>query len=227
MKKILVVLLCMLLFCAVPITAFAEEIETFDSVEAEETVQDTVEETVQDTPEDAEIADKAQAVTDYIVGFLEQNADTITLFVTVIISIIYQMRKHGLLNKSIGTLNNNAITVAESSAESIQQAVVVMSGVSTAVTEFKETIAQIVDEYKQTAEDNKELRARLTEFEAYLKNAKAANVELSNEVAELLILANIPNSKKEELYARHRAAVALIAETETAEVTADEEGNEK
>ena len=221
MKRILVVLLCMLMFCAVPITAFAEEIETIDSVEAEETVQDT--------PTNTEAADKAQAVTDYIVGFLEQNADTITLFVTVIISIIYQARKHGLLNKSIGTLNNNAITVAESSAESIQQAVVVMSGVSTAVTEFKETIAQIVDEYKQTAEDNKELRAKLVEFEEYLKNAKAANVELSNEVAELLILANIPNSKKEELYARHRAAVARIAEaeTKTAEVTADEEGNEK
>lgn len=209
MKRILVVLLCVLLFCAVPITAFAEE------------------ETAQGTPADTEAADKAQAVTDYIVGFLEQNADTITLFVTVIISIIYQARKHGLLNKSIGTLNNNAVTVAENSAESIQQAVVVMSGVSTAVTEFKETIAQIVDEYKQTAEDNKELRARLTEFEAYLKNAKAANVELSNEVAELLILANIPNSKKDELYARHRAAVALIAEKETAEVKADEEGNEK
>lgn len=219
MKKILVVLLCMLLFCAVPITAFAEEGETFDSVEAEETVQDPT--------TDTEIADQAQAVTDYIVGFLEKNADTITLFVTVIISIIYQARKHGLLNKSIGTLNNNAVTVAESSAESIQQAVVVMSGVTTAVTEFKETIAQIVDEYKQTAEDNKELREKLVEFEKYLKIAKAANIALANELAELLILANIPNAKKDQLYGQHLATVKLIEEMEAAEVTADEEGNEK
>lgn len=225
MKKILVVLLCMLLFCAVPITAFAED-TVIDSVEAEGTVEEAPDTTAEPVP-DSEASDKAQAITDYIVGFLEQNADTITLFVTVIVSIIYQARKHGLLNKSIGTLNNNAVTVAESSAESIQQAVVVMSGVSTAVTEFKETIAQIVDEYKQTAEDNKELREKLVEFEKYLKVAKAANVELSNEVAELIILANIPNSKKDELYARHRAAVALIAESETAEETSNEEGKEK
>lgn len=218
MKRILVVLLCVLLFCAVPITAFAED-TVIDSVEAEGTVEENPDTT---TEPEAEGSDKAQAITDYIVGFLEEHADTLSLFVTVIISIFYQMRKHGLLNKSIGTLNNNAITVAENSAASINQAVTVMSGVTTAVTEFKDTIAKIVEEYKQTAEDNKELHAKLVEFEQYLKNAKAANVELSNEVAELLVLANIPNSVKDELYARHRAAVASIAEAETAEVKADE-----
>jgi hypothetical protein len=42
-----------------------------------------------------------------------------------------------------------------------------------------------------------------------------ANVEFANEVAELLILANIPNSRKDELYARHLAAVNAIQEAES------------
>ena len=48
-----------------------------------------------------------------------------------------------------------------------------------------------------------------------------ANVELANEVAELLVLANIPNSKKEELYSRHLAAVGAIAEAEKIEVNTE------
>jgi hypothetical protein len=51
-------------------------------------------------------------------------------------------------------------------------------------------------------------------------------MELANEVAELLVLANIPNSKKEELYSRHLAAVGAIAEAEKTEVTINEDGQE-
>jgi hypothetical protein len=58
-----------------------------------------------------------------------------------------------------------------------------------------------------------------------LKLSKDANVEFANELAELLTLANIPNFKKEEIGARHLAAVKAIAEaeakTETEEVKKD------
>ena len=55
-----------------------------------------------------------------------------------------------------------------------------------------------------------------------METSKAANIELSNEVAELLVLANIPNSKKEELYSRHRAVVDAITTTEVSEVNEDD-----
>ena len=51
----------------------------------------------------------------------------------------------------------------------------------------------------------------------YIKASKLANVELANELAELLVLANIPNSKKDELYSRHIAAVAAISDAEKTE----------
>jgi hypothetical protein len=60
----------------------------------------------------------------------------------------------------------------------------------------------------------------------YIKTAKLANVEFANELAELLVLANIPNSKKDELYSRHIAAVGAIAEAEKTEVTTNDGGEE-
>jgi hypothetical protein len=52
--------------------------------------------------------------------------------------------------------------------------------------------------------------ATLAEVNTHLQTSKAANIEFANELAELLVLANIPNSKKDELYTRHRAAVDAI-----------------
>ena len=54
----------------------------------------------------------------------------------------------------------------------------------------------------------------MTEIKSYLKTATKANVEFSNELAELLTLANIPNFKKEEIGARHLAAVNAIQAAE-------------
>jgi hypothetical protein len=72
-------------------------------------------------------------------------------------------------------------------------------------------------------EEKHKLATTLATVKKYLETAKAANLELSNEVAELLVLANIPNSKKEELYSRHRAAVDAIAAVEKTEVNTDGE----
>ena len=61
-------------------------------------------------------------------------------------------------------------------------------------------------------------------METLLKATKLANIEMSNDVAELLVLANIPNAKKEELYARHTQALKQLEEVEK-EVN-DHEGKE-
>lgn len=189
-----------------------------ETPEADESIKDTVMEGLEEADKD-----EIEAMADKIVKYVEAHLDTISLFFTVIISIFYQIKKHASLNKTIGVLNNNSITVAENSATAINNVMAKVEEFVLVVTGYKEKTAELLEAYKQTAEDNKALQARLVEFETYLKNSKKANVEFSNTLAELLVLSNIPNSKKEELYARHRAAVELL---DTAEVTEDE-GNKE
>ena len=50
-----------------------------------------------------------------------------------------------------------------------------------------------------------------------------ANIEFANELAELLCLANIPNAKKDELYAKH---VEGVHKLEAAEEVKSDDGNE-
>ena len=192
--------------------------ETPNEEVPEETPDESIKDTVMEGLDEAE-KDEVEAMADGIVKYIEAHLDTISLFFTVIISIFYQIKKHASLNKTIGVLNNNSITVAENSKKSIADMMAEMVEVGNVVKGYKASTEELLAAYKQTAEDNKKLVAELNEHKKYLKAAKKANVEFSNELAELLILANIPNSKKEELYGRHRAAVALL---DTAEVTTDE-----
>ena len=189
-----------------------------ETPDTDEAIKDAVMEGLEE-----EEKDEVEAIADYVVKYIEAHLDTISLFFTVIISIFYQIKKHASLNKTIGVLNNNSITVAENSKKSIADMMAEMVEVGNVVKGYKASTEELLAAYKQTAEDNKALQARLVEFETYLKNSKKANVEFSNTLAELLVLSNIPNSKKEELYGRHRSAVALL---DTAEVTTDE-GNKE
>ena len=235
MKKIFAILMCALLICAVPISAFAEgeetysaeadgvaednsAIETETSAEGENTITDTVMEGLEE-----EEKEEIKSITDQIVSCIEAHLDSISLFLTMILSIFYQIRKHKSLNKSIGTLNNNAISVAENSSSAISKALSNMEGVSGVVTGYQTEIAALLEAYRNTAEDRARLESELIEIHKALKLAKEANIEFSNELADLIALANIPNYKKEEMGARHLAAVHAIveAETETEEVKED------
>lgn len=245
MKKLLVFMLCIMIVCALPTIVFAEgentdsvgtsAVVTEDLPSTTEVVTESQISTTETTPEteppdteaaplpDADASDTgekttAEKIVDYVITHLEE----ISVIITLILTVFYQVRKHGVLNKTIGTLNNNAITVAENSNTAIQEALSGVSGVSTVVSGFTEQIATLLAEVRKNAEEKESLEAKLTEVTDYLKTAKLANVELANEVAELLVLANIPNSKKEELYSRHRAAVEAIASAEKTEVTADD-----
>lgn len=198
MKKILIFILCVMLFCAVPIVASAEE-NLPEDTEQTETVPE-----VEKTP--------TEIVVDYITSHIEE----ISVIFTLMVSIIYEIRKHGKLTGSIGTLNNNAIAVAENSATTIKAALIEVADIAGVVKNYKEEFESLLEEVRKSAEEKKSLEETLTHVETFLKTAKLATVELANEVAELLVLANIPNSKKDELYARHRAAVDAISTAETA-----------
>ena len=191
MKRILVFMLCLLLIGAIPIVASAAEVST----DATEVVEE-------------------KTVTEEIVDYVKSHVEEISVIGTLILTIFYNVRKHGQLNGSIGTLNNNAIAVAENSAATIKKALEGVEDVAKVVTNYKDEFESILSEWRKTAEEKKSLEDTLNNVEAFLKTAKLATLELSNEVAELLVLANIPNSKKEELYSRHRAAIAALAEAE-------------
>ena len=228
MKKILALMLCIIIVCAMPFAVYAEdELGTPAEEETDVTENPTVEETpsesenegVEDAvpeehaPEDVppvttpeqSVKEQAKTIAEKVVAWVKENFPTISTIGTTLLAILYYMLKFKDLGKSITTLNNNSVTIANNSAEAVK-------GASGVITEYKEEVSALLAEYRKTAEDNKRLEAALANVESYLKNAKLANIELSNEVAELLVLANIPNAKKGELYSRHRAAVDAIAE---------------
>lgn len=221
MKKIFITLLCVVMVCAMPLIVFAEDenstavetnavetetlpTETKIATEGEISGTETEAETVAATPQ------ISVPTTDEIVKWVEGHLEEISVIITLIFTLIYQIRKHAALNKSIAHCNNNAVAVVENSNGAIQQALSRVESVSAVVDNYRDEIVKLLAEIRQTDEEKKKLETALTEVEAYLKTAKLANTELANEVAELLVLANIPNSKKEELYSRHRAAVDAI-----------------
>ena len=87
MKKILAFILCALLICATPIVASAEDGAT-DSTETSST--------------------ENQTVTEKIVGYVQDNIEEISVIGTLIVTMFYEIRKHGKLSGSIGILNKNA-----------------------------------------------------------------------------------------------------------------------
>ena len=217
MKKIFAVLVCIvLLVCAFHISAFAEG-ESVAVIETNAEVVDTLPATEETATEGEITGEKTMPdiTTDLIVGYIEDHLEEISVIFSLIVSAFYTMRKHKSLNKSISATNHNAITVAENSERAITNA-----------TERMEAFSALLAEYRASEEEKKELKKTLNEAMAYIKTSKLANIEFANELAELLVLANIPNSKKEELYSRHIAAVNAIAEAGNAEVNADESGNE-
>ena len=216
MKKILALVICIiLLVCAFPISAFAEgesvaEVET--TVEAVDTSP-----TAEESASEEEISgEEAILTTEDIVEWIKAYFEEISVIVTLILTAFYNIRKHKMLNKSISATNLNAIRVSENSDAAIAEALETIQS-------YKDAFNGLLEEYRSNAVEKQKLEQTLNEALTYIKTAKLANVEFANELAELLVLANIPNSKKDELYSRHIAAVKAI---EKAEVTTNDNGEE-
>lgn len=154
-----------------------------------------------------------------IVEYIKTYFEEISVIFSLIVMTFYQVRKHKLLNKSIGTLNNNAVSVAENSNTAMQEALTKVAGMSSTVDGYKVAMEAMLAEVRKNAEEKQKLEDKLAAIDKHLAQSKAANVEFANELAELLVLANIPNAKKDELYARHLAAVDAISAQENATVT--------
>ena len=212
MKKIFALLVCtLLLLCAFPVAVFAEESPT-DSIETTVEVEDTT--PTEETAPKGEISGEKNTpkiTTEAIKEYIKSHFEEVSVVVSLIVSAFYSVRKHKLINKSISATNHNAITVAEKSELALAIA-----------TERVEAFSALFDKYQKSEEDKVKLEQTLNEAMSYIKASKLANIEFANELAELLVLANIPNSKKDELYSRHIAAVNAIAEAEKSEVITDD-----
>lgn len=209
MKRLLCIVLCFMVLCTAPIVAFAED-DSVGEVETTEKPESLVE---------------AELTTDKVISYVKEHLEEISVIITLIVAVFYEMRKRlASLSKSMGTLNNNAVNIAQNSENAIGEAKTFITNAANIIAEYKDEIANLLTEVRANEEEKQKLAQMVASAEKYLSTAKTANIELANELAELLILANIPNSKKEELYARHRAVVDAIATLENAEVkTGDHE----
>lgn len=190
MKKLLIVACCALLICLIPVSAFAAEADSADS---------------------AESAAFAALVSKQFEQWVIPHLEEISVIVTLIVSCACQIHKNKLLSKSVGTMNNNTVAIAEQSASMMDRALVGMESASLAVKGYDERIEALLTAHGAALEDREKLETELNELKQYLRTSAAANVEFANELAELLGLANIPNYKKEEIGARHLAAVRSLA----------------
>ena len=222
MKKFLVLILCAFLVCAFAVVASAED----GSVSSEE-LNDTVTENLptEDTnASQGENSGSESIVTlysDMLIEWAKSNVDKIALVVVAIATAVIERITVTKAKKAIGISNNNAVAVSENSTLAIGNALTAVTDAASVVNGYKEEMAKLLAEVRANAEEKMKLEQALSDASAFIKTAKLANVELANEVAELLVLANIPNSKKEELYSRHLAAVGAIAEAEKIEVNTE------
>lgn len=221
MRKILAIILCVMLLSITSIVAFADEGIPADTEQI--TTEVGNESTENSSATEGEISSPEDVpITETIVNYLQSHVEEISVIIAIIVSAVYRVRDGKKLNSSVGTLNNNAIAIAESSANTIKAALDEVADMANVVNKYKDDIAALLSEIRSNAEEKKSLEETLNSVETFLKTAKLATLELSNEVAELLVLANIPNSKKEELYARHTKAVH---ELETVEGVIANDGN--
>ena len=229
MKRAIAFIICLLIALALPLVAFAEGETTAKEAEEDlpavvETVAVSETTTVPETeapPTDEEVAEIVKTSSEKIVAWVKKNYEEIWVIVWSLLIAIVIAARNKILDKTVKTLNNNAVSVSENSTNAIKESNSNVILASAIMEEFKEKMASMLEEVRMSAEEKKVLEDKLAEVTNLVKTAKLANVELANEVAELLVLANIPNSKKEELYARHRAAVDAIASAEN-EVIADD-----
>ena len=129
MKRIFAVILCLMLVFATPLVAYAEEADS---------------EPVPETTTESESTNAEETLPDKIVGFITENyteSSLVSLTVTVVVYLFYEIKKHRSLNGSIGVLNNNAVTVAENSAKAINDVIKKADNIVNEAIARSETIA--------------------------------------------------------------------------------------
>lgn len=218
MKKIIIFTLIAVLMSLFCVTAFAEGAQTSGTA-AETEISDNSTTEKENASEGEISADKTipetngaepseeKTAADYIVEYVTSHVEELTVIISLIGAAIYSKIKDGKFGATLGTLNSNAIKIANKSAEVAEAAADKMSGAMDKLKLLEDKFSLIMEKYEKSEEEKAELAAMLANTETLLKSVKVAALEASNEVAELLVHANLPNSVKDEMYGRHMKAV--------------------
>lgn len=230
--KLIVAVLCLMAFC-MPLVAYAEDVPPVDvtTTAPDETTppEDVVEPSedgavppVDDTPTTDESASDGkfsweevkETVSSTIMIWVQENSEEIGVVVALIGYGITLIKKFKSINKSMGTMNNNAITIAKETTNYMDGALKTITDMAQVVESYKVKMDVLLKAYENSEQARNKLEVELVEIKEYLKVDSMASTEFANELAELLALANIPNYKKEELGARHQKNVLAIKEAE-------------
>ncbi len=225
MKKIVAIIIFILFLLVMPFSTYAADdssgdVSVEDTVVTPEVSEDSEKsdiESVTSTPFepdiDASVEEKKETdkvLTDEIEQFFERYGVEIGKFITIIAGLFTLLKKCKTLIKSARTMNDNTIKISEENAVIMSRARDTVQVVSDALVNYENQISAIIGKYEKSEQENELLREILLNVNDNFKTFSEANIEFSNELAELLGLANIPNYKKEEIGARHLAAVKSI-----------------
>ena len=227
----------------------AEEAPPVEETPTEDVVPPVEDPPAEDVPEEPEMTLPDKIVNFITTNY--DSSTLIGFAITLIVYLIYGIKQYKSLGGKIGILNNNAVKIAEDSNKAIDASFVEVKGIAeNSISVVKEALGEsktavgvmlskaenlgaVVESFGTIIEtflerigdietDKAATRDALLEASKVMEACKKAVLEDGNMVAELLMLANIPNSKKEEIYARHLSAVNAIAEAEKSEVATDD-----
>lgn len=191
--------------------ATVPEEEPSEDVTAEETPAEDL--TSELSPEDDgnfSWEEVKETISSTIVVWIQEHGEEIGVIVTLIGYGIALFKKFKTTNKSMTTMNNNAIAMAKESAAFMKKAMDSIEAAANIVAEYKEKMDKLLESYEGSEEARKKLETELLATKEYLRVDSMANLEFANMFEELLALANIPNYKKQEMGERHLARVAEI-----------------
>lgn len=126
------------------------------------------------------------------------------------------------VHKALGEAKEIMQAISDGNAAALTETLGKAEGIAEVVTTFTKTMETFMERIGDIETDKASLKFALNETDKTMQVLKKVVEENANMMAELLLLANIPNAKKEEIYARHLSAVNAIAEAEKSEVAEDD-----
>jgi hypothetical protein len=198
-----------------------EPVDVPTDVPTDDPVDVPTDEPIVDTPtEDTPVEEVKMTLSELVAKWLEDNADTISLIVSIVGAVAVMWKKSSDVLKAMGIINNNAVTVANDSATQIAEVKDKLVGASESITSYNDRMTVLLDAFNVLLGENKNLKEELLELKNYLKISANSNIEFSNELAELISLSNIPNYKKDEIGESHIERVRAILDAVSAPLSA-------
>ena len=219
MKKIFVLVLIVAMTLVFGVCAFAETpTDILTAEESNSTANYTPEEenaTESEISSDSDISltDDIVPLSAKIVAFIEEHFEGtsfISLAITVVVYIFFEVKNNKKLKLSIGSLNNNAIEITNVAVKNVNDAFAKAQDLVNTVAEYKKDFESFLYQLQKNAEEKKSLEDTLATVENFMKVITVALKENSAEVYDLLMASNIPNAVKNDMCKRHKQADEAI-----------------